>query len=338
MQLLSTYLANIYKFHIKKYDDSMGVLKNMKKDKKLYMTLTLNTILSIILSLTFSIILYNTKGNEIKIIIMAVIFAIIVSSIIFYIINIMAIKNYVHKVIELKEEEYKQLIDNLKNKSKTNNHLVFSSYHEFLSCITYIMGFTKINKMISSRLIENLDNINDVSIIKEEYEVIEKNFDIVLEEVNTLNNTIENIVELTNIELQLENFNMKKSDIKDIINRAILSSYALLEEKNLEIVEDIDEHIKEIEVDEEKISKVIEILLHKVIENTDLGNIYFNVNQEKKDIIVSLGVWKISGVNNENIDLRLCRSIVENHKGRLWIRNIEGRGDAVFLSLPTCIR
>lgn len=312
----------------------MGVLLNMKKHKKLYISLTLNTIIFTILSLTYSIILYNTKGNEINIILMAVIFATIISSIIFYIINIMAIKNYTHKVTALKENEYNELIDNLKNENKTNNHLVFSSYHEFLSCITYIMGFTKINKMTTSKLIEKLDNLQDVSMIKEEFEVMNKNFDIIVEEVNSLNNIIENIVELTNIEIQLEKFNMKKSDIKEIINRVILSSYGLLEEKELEIVDDIGDDIKEIEVDEEKISKVIEILLYKVIENTESSNLYCTVKQEEKDIIISLGDWKISEENKMDIDLRLCKSIVENHKGRLWIKNIEGRGDTVFLSLP----
>ncbi|SHJ32839.1 hypothetical protein SAMN05444401_2778 [Clostridium amylolyticum] len=316
----------------------MGVLLNMKKHKKLYITLILNTIIFTILSLTYSIILYNTKGKEINIILMAVIFATIISSIIFYIINIMAIKNYTHKVTALKENEYNELIDNLKNESKTNNHLVFSSYHEFLSCITYIMGFTKINKMTTSKLIEKLNNLQDVSMIKEEFEVMNKNFDIVVEEVNSLNNIIENIVELTNIEIQLEKFNMKKSDIKEIINRVILSSYGLLEEKELEIVDDIGDDIKEIEVDEEKISKVIEILLYKVIENTQSGNLYCTVKQEEKDIIISLGDWKICGENNMDIDLRLCKSIVENHKGKLWIKNIEGRGDTVFLSLPICSR
>lgn len=306
----------------------------MKKDKKLYMTLAMNSIVTFLLSLIIIFILHSVKDNEGKTTIIILISAITLCTFIFYFINLITVKDYIHREIALREERDNELIDEMKKESKCNNHLVFSSYHEFLSCITYIMGFTQINKMKISKLNEEIEDMSKLSMIKEEFQVVDKNFNMILEEVNRLKDIIENIVELTSIEIRLENFNRKSIDIKEIINRSILSTYSIMEEKELEIIEGIDDNILEIEVDEEKITKVINILLYKVIENTTSHKIYCSVQKEEGDIIVSIGQWNIEKIHKEDIELKLCRSIIENHKGKLWIKSVKGIGDAVVFTLP----
>ncbi len=69
----------------------------MKKDKKLYMTLAMNSIVTFLLSLIIIFILLSAKGNEAKMTIIVLISAITLCTFIFYIINLMTVKDYIHR-------------------------------------------------------------------------------------------------------------------------------------------------------------------------------------------------------------------------------------------------
>lgn len=62
------------------------------------------------------------------------------------------------------------------------------------------------------------------------------------------------------------------------------------------------------------------------IEAKDYPNI-FNLYQEAKD----------QDQQGLGIGLAICKKIIENHKGRIWLKSIKGRGTTVYFFLPTSV-
>jgi DNA-binding response OmpR family regulator len=132
---------------------------------------------------------------------------------------------------------------------------------------------------------------------------------------------------------------------------------ALFEQKNLQLIKQIDTAVPELTGDKDKLIQVIINLISNSVKFTDHGSITCKVAQDKSDIIVSITDTGI-GIAKEDfgavfeqfkqvggdtltdkpkgtgLGLPICKEIIEHHGGRIWLESEVGKGSTFSFSLP----
>lgn len=237
--------------------------------------------------------------------------------------------------------------------------------HELRTPLTSILGFTKINrrkmdKIINPFLQENIYEGQMKSdakekVIKASNKMLE-NIDIIISEGERLTLIIDNLLDITKFELGSLEWKFKKVNIKEIINKAILSTYALIQEKEIQLIDNIEENLPNVIIDSDKILQVLINIISNSVKFTDKGKINVSAKvQGESHIIISI---EDTGIGIEDkyynviferfkqlgdtldrpkgtgLGLFICKNIIENHGGTIWVESEVGKGSNFKFTLP----
>ncbi|SHJ74322.1 His Kinase A (phospho-acceptor) domain-containing protein [Clostridium cavendishii DSM 21758] len=262
-------------------------------------------------------------------------------------------------------EKYITENKNLEEHDRLKNEFLSLVSHELRTPLTAILGFTKIIKKRMSRTI--IPFINDIA---ETYEIddenikkvnrnnkkILENINIMISEGDRLTVMINNLLDITKLEAGTLDWNFSIIDIKNIINKSILATYSLIEEKEIEILDDIEGDIPNIIADGDKILQVLINIISNAIKFTDEGTITISAKQTKNQkIIISvsdtgLGIEEqyyktifdrfkqidnaINKSKGTGLGLWICKSIIEKHNGEIWVESEFGKGSIFSFTIP----
>ncbi|QGU94211.1 PAS domain S-box protein [Clostridium bovifaecis] len=239
------------------------------------------------------------------------------------------------------EEENKKLhqameYDKLKTEFFTNLS------HEFRTPLNVIMS--------SIQLLDILAPTNTSSSFKKYISIMKQNG-------YRLTRLINNLLDITSIECGHINAHFEHCDIVSYIEDIVLSSVKYAKNKDITIVFDTDIEEKIIVFDKDKVARIILNLISNSIKFTDQGGyIYINIYTKENSVTISV---KDTGIgipeekhsiifNNfikvdrslsrrqegSGIGLALVKSLVEVHKGKLYLRSKSGRGCEVAIEIP----
>ena len=187
---------------------------------------------------------------------------------------------------------------------------------------------------------------------------VEKEFlSIINEESDRLSRLINDILDLSKIEAGKMEFIHEKNDINLIIEKAIKNMNSYAETKDIKIEQVLDYSIEKILFDKDRILQVLLNLINNSIKFT-FNNDTLIVKTEKEEDYVRIEIVDHGiGIDNEHLDvifekfkqvqnvltrevggtglgLPICKRIVEEHYGKIWVESEKGKYTKFIILLP----
>ncbi len=174
----------------------------------------------------------------------------------------------------------------------------------------------------------------------------------------TLAGIVENLLELSRSQANRLELNKQKTDVKEIARNVIKK----LQSKSgiHHLVVEIPDTIPSVVVDPIRVERIIFNLVENAIKySPNGGDVKISANQNGDNIIVrvtdyGLGIspddqkklfqsFEQLDVNNRRamqgvgLGLKVCRTLVEAHGGRIWVESEPGRGSSFYFTLLTTV-
>lgn len=253
-------------------------------------------------------------------------------------------------------KEIQTAYEKLKELDKLKTDFVSTVSHEFRTPLTSILGFTKIIRgkletvIFPQVLSEDKKTKNTVRQIKE-------NITIILSETERLTALINDVLDLAKIESGKVEWKMAPLRASSIIKQAFAVTSSLFTQKGLQLIEDIEEGLPEISGDNDRLLQVLINLLSNAAKFTEKGSITCGAKKTGNFItfsIVDTGIgigtedqkkilekFKQAGdtltdkPKGTGLGLPICREIIENHGGKIWVDSEPGKGSSFSFTIPT---
>lgn len=150
--------------------------------------------------------------------------------------------------------------------------------------------------------------------------------------------------------------NTSKTDINGLIEKTKETFEAFAKAKSLELNIELDKTLPKVNVDSEKIEKVLAHYLENALTYSDSGKITVKSAQKnnhleitvedegigiKEEVLPKLFYSFSHLLNGENkhtrragLGLATCKKIVERHKGKTGVHSVYGQGSTFYFTLP----
>ncbi|WP_445476356.1 PAS domain-containing sensor histidine kinase [Methanococcoides methylutens] len=241
----------------------------------------------------------------------------------------------VNKELEKANKELKSL-DVMKDEFLSNIS------HELKTPLVSIKGY---GELISE---ESLGSLNEQQ---------KKAVNVVLRNSERLRRLIESLLFISGLESRTIQYNFEKVRIAEVIDDVSNDVNLQIKEKYLKIKKDIPDNLALIEGDRTRLSDMLTNLIDNAIKFTPSGGmIVLKAYEEEKYLHIEIEDNGI-GIPQElipnlfqrfyqidasikrkyggtGVGLYICKSIVEGHKGDIWVESEEGKGTTVHIRLP----
>ena len=180
--------------------------------------------------------------------------------------------------------------------------------------------------------------------------------DIAKRNVDRLNRLINEILDFQKLESGKMVFNMRENDMNEVVKEVRQAMLPLAEEKGLDFILRLDEHLPRVKFDKDRITQVLLNLVNNAIKFTDHGSIIIVTQQGDNFIQVTVqdtgagikeddmsklfqeftqletGIKKKTG--GTGLGLVISLEIIEAHHGKIWPESTFGKGTIVHFTLP----
>jgi len=258
-----------------------------------------------------------------------------------------------HDQLEIRVRERTRELDRA-NQAKSEFLSIVS--HELRTPLTSVIGFTKIiRKKLKDTIYPAVDHTGDKKLCKEMSQV-KKNINIIVSEGDRLTALINDVLDLAKLEADKVEYQMKLVSPNEFIRRSIEATSALFEESSLILLSDIEPQIPEIKGDLDRLIQVMVNLFSNGVKFTKEGKITCRVRRAGNHIRVSVTDTGI-GIPEEmqatifdkftqaqpslddrprgtGLGLPICRNIVNDHGGHIWVESEKGKGSNFVFTLP----
>jgi PAS domain S-box-containing protein len=259
--------------------------------------------------------------------------------------------------IEYKKKTEKDLLESnkkLKEVDKIKTDFISIISHELRTPLTSILGFAKIVKKRLNHL-RKKEEVSEKGV--EGIDTSLENLSIIIQEGERLGNLINDVLDIAKMDAGKTDWKFRKLKIRDLIERAMDVTFAIMEEKGLCGIKNIQEDLPEIEGDFDRLLQVLINLISNAIKFTDRGCIKCGAILKEDFIEVSISDQGI-GIEEEDresifdkfkqvgdtltnrpkgtgLGLPISRQIVEYHGGKIWVESALDKGSTFFFTLPS---
>ncbi len=178
---------------------------------------------------------------------------------------------------------------------------------------------------------------------------------------NSLSSLVENLLNISRIERRNLDLNLLSINMVELIKLAIDQIKDLAADNNIRINFKPQQTVGNVYVDKLRIGEVLNNLLDNAIKYSSRGGtITISLSQSENDVTTlisdtGIGIpqaslkhlftkfYRVSGVLEQGakgtgLGLFICKSIIELHKGRIWVESELGKGSSFYFSLPLAKR
>ena len=226
--------------------------------------------------------------------------------------------------------------------------------HELRTPLTSVLGFSNIIKKKFEDTIFPLVNTDDKK-VKRTVKQIADNLDIIISESRRLTNLINDVLDLSKMEAGKVEWQMEPISIEEVIARAIAATSSLFEQKGLDLKKDIAE-LPQIQGDRDRLIQTVINLISNAVKFTDQGSITCKPRVTGNEIAVSVidtGIGIAPGdlpkvfekfkqvgdtltdkPKGTGLGLPICKQIIAQHGGRIWVESEIGKGSTFLFTVP----
>ncbi len=248
---------------------------------------------------------------------------------------------------ESKEAEQRLALEkaSLESLDKMKTEFLGNVSHELKTPLTVMSGYAQTTKQILEK-----------SALPESGE-ISRRMTLVSSEAERLSLMVGQILDVSRMEEGRMVMEPMRGYLDEIIHTAVKTHYPILNKNQNRLKIQIEQRLPAIYVDSMRISQVIINLISNAVRFTIGGEITIFAEHKEKEILVCVSDTGI-GIAPERISylferyskkeksgggqdtgtglgLYICKHIVEQHGGKIWIESREGKGTSVFFTLPT---
>lgn len=168
---------------------------------------------------------------------------------------------------------------------------------------------------------------------------------------------VTNLLDIAKIEAGKIELFMKPVDLNALLDETYKYYFPQAKDRGVNIIEDLDQNVKPVNCDIEKIRQVITNLMSNAVKYTEPGDTIFIVSRLQKDCVEISVADTGKGISNEDkaklfnkyvqavehkqknragtgLGLSIVKGIVEAHKGRIWIEDNQPHGAKFIVALP----
>jgi len=244
------------------------------------------------------------------------------------------------KLLEV-QNELKRNFRELKKLDKEKDEFISIAAHELKTPMTAIHGF--------SQLLQNEKMIEDVEKRKRYLNILDN-------ETKRLSKLVTDILDLSRIDLGTMRFNLKKTNLYDVLNDMKEEMNPLIKEAGLESEYIIEDNLPDIITDEERLKQILLNLISNAIKYTQKGKVTVKIAKENDFIhfrVIDTGIgiekkyfkylfirfYQISSpytreIKGAGLGLSICKELVEALGGKIWVESKIGSGSTFHFTLP----
>lgn len=251
--------------------------------------------------------------------------------------------------------EFIKANERLRELDKIKTDFMSTLSHELRTPLSLILGFAQIiNKQFENVILPDITIKSDIA--DKALTQIKDNFNMIKQEGRRLTNLIDDFLDISLIEAGEVQWDMKNISMKNVVERATSKSTYLFEQNELVQINDVEDGLPAVIGDNDRLVQVVINLISNAVKSTKNGSVTCRVRMQKDEIITSiidtgLGIvyddqnsvfMKFSQVQSKLTDkprvtglgLSICKHIVEQHCGRIWVESEPGMGSTFSFTLP----
>jgi signal transduction histidine kinase len=248
----------------------------------------------------------------------------------------------VNEELSKTNEELSQANEELKSLDRMKDDFLSNVSHEFKTPLTSIQGYSQ---LISDG---TLGEVNEQQ---------QKAVETVLRNSERLRRLVDSLLYLSRAQSGKLNYSFEKLDIKDILEHAVQDLALQAASKNIELITDIPSDIPQLDLDRDKMMDVFVNLIDNAVKFTpdggkvtvsahvSEGSMYLDVEdtgigipEDKIPMLFQRFYQVDSSVKRRyggtGLGLYICKKIVEDHKGDIYVSSEESKGTTVHVRLP----
>ena len=228
--------------------------------------------------------------------------------------------------------------------------------HELRTPLTSVLGFASIIEDKLKNVLFPLLPIENNPKINKAVQRVNGNIHIIISEAERLTTLINDVLDIAKMEAGRIDWNIEKSDPREILQTAISATSFLFHNSNVILIKKIEPNLPLIMADRDRLIQVFINLLSNAIKFTEKGEIICEINSTQEKLIVSIKDTGI-GIAPENYEtifqrfgqvgdiltgkpkgtglgLPICKQIIEHHGGKIWVESNLGKGSTFFFTIP----
>lgn len=178
------------------------------------------------------------------------------------------------------------------------------------------------------------------------------------ENVDRLQRLINDILDLSKLTSVKQGLHLEYGQINYLLHEVAESHTSLAQKKGLKIIEELDQTMPEVPLNPDKIRQLLINLVDNAIKFTSKGQVALisrhrpegnHIEIEVRDsgcgikpddipklfhAFQQLDLPEQKRVDGTGLGLTICKEIVEQHSGKIWVMSQEGQGSRFFFVLP----
>ncbi|MCL6752244.1 PAS domain S-box protein [Nostoc sp. CCCryo 231-06] len=230
--------------------------------------------------------------------------------------------------------------------------------HELRTPLTSVLGFALIIKEKLETDVFPMLSTEDRKLQKT-IKRVGDNLNIIVSEAERLTSLINDVLDIAKMEAGKVEWQMQPLDPSKLLDLATNSTAGLFETNGLQLVSEIEPGLPQIVGDRNRLLQVLINLISNAVKFTESGSVTCRVKQENEGVCISvidtgIGITledqpkvfeKFRQVGDTLTDkpkgtglgLPICKQIVENHDGRIWVESEPGKGSTFSFIIPTYV-
>lgn len=225
--------------------------------------------------------------------------------------------------------------------------------HELRTPLTSILGFAK----LARRQIKSYqEGKGDKANLERKLKRIADNSNVIIAEGERLTELINNVLDLAKLESGSCQWDMKGILLNEVLDHCIITSEVLFDGTAVALTQDIETPLPRVKGDRDRLVQVMLNLLSNAKKFTEKGSVHVSARTEGTDVVIRVTDTGIGVPEEEQqiifdkfrqagntltdkpqgtgLGLPICKEIVENHGGVLWLESEVGKGSVFGFNLP----